>query len=246
MPEWISEALANHEEWQLTRQSENISGQQFKVPPGCNLVDADLKEVNLNWAYLAGADLSRANLVGASLIQADLGGATLQYADLSWSDLNWARLSWANLNHTNLNGCNLLGANLTFANLSRADLRGANLSHADFSWACLFFADLRKASLDNANLTKTSLDGANLVGVKLSGVLGNSKEVISLQTTLHPVAYTQDRIQIGDKNYSLEECWDKDAEIYAYTDHSVQWWRIHKPLIKAWIEANPAVQQRIN
>ena len=82
-------------------------------------VRADLREADLRWANLGGADLRWADLREADLRWANLGGANLRGADLRWA---------------NLGGANLRGADLSGANLRGADLSGATglLNPSDF------------------------------------------------------------------------------------------------------------------
>ena len=139
MREDIKKIIEKHAEW----IKGNKEGVRADLSHLC-LEGADLRCVDLRWAYLSGADLSSADLSGAYL-----SGADLSDADLSDAYLSGADLSDANLGGANLRGANLRGANLSSANLSSADLRGANLS--------------------SANLSSAYLCGANLDNVKYNG-----------------------------------------------------------------------------
>ena len=100
-----------------------------KTINGCTIVDnptptrittcqgADLPNVDLNLANLAGA-----SLFGTRLNIATLQGAVLTRADLSGANLIFANLFGANLTSANLSGATLIAANLTDANLTFADL----------------------------------------------------------------------------------------------------------------------------
>jgi uncharacterized protein YjbI with pentapeptide repeats len=132
---------------------------------------ASLRNVDLNEANLREAELSEARLSGARLNEAELSRARLSRANLSEAELNRARL-----NEADLNGANLNGANLNGADLSGADLRGADLRGADLSWAKLSGAYLSGAVLDGANLSEADLSEADLRGVNLREVVGLTKE----------------------------------------------------------------------
>jgi uncharacterized protein YjbI with pentapeptide repeats len=144
-----------------------------------NMQQLDTASIQLDNAYLAGADLehvwmpqsylrqtvlSRAHLSGANLRKANLHKANLRKADLRDADL-----SGTNLNGTNLNGANLNGARLNGANLNVARLSGANLSKAHLYGANLNEADLRDADLSGAHFNGTDLSGARLNKADLSG-----------------------------------------------------------------------------
>ena len=117
----------------------------------------DATGIQLDNAYLRGADLKQVWMPQASLRKVDLSGA----------DLSGARLNEADLNRTYFNGAKLSGADL-----SGADLRGAKLSGADLSWAKLSGAYLSGADLDGANLSEADLSEADLRGANLRGVVG--------------------------------------------------------------------------
>ena len=123
-------------------------------------------------------------------------------------------------------------ANLHHADLNHANLFCAQLACADLSNTDLFGADLRGAYLRNANL-----HGASLIGVSA----GNQEEIITLQTNEYPITYTADTMAIGCKQFLLSEWWEfDDRQIAAMDTGALVWWKVHKPLLKAWIEANPA------
>ena len=77
----------------------------------------DATDIQLDSAYLRGADLKQVWMPQASMRKVDLSGADLRGAKLNEADLSWARLSGAYLSEADLNG----------TNLSEADLKGANL-----------------------------------------------------------------------------------------------------------------------
>lgn len=131
---------------------------------------ASLRNVDLSGADLSGARLSEARLNSARLNEADLSSARLNEADLSGAELIRSRLNEANLNKSYFNMTNLSGADLR-----GADLRGARLNGADLSWARLNGAYLSDADLDGANLSEADLRGADLRGANLRGVIGLTK-----------------------------------------------------------------------
>jgi len=111
--------------------------QETNACVGCDFNGISLKDLNLSWANLEGANLSQTDLERTNLQGANLKGTNLQGADLG---------------KTLLAGADLSGANLLGADLEKANLQGANLTNAN----------LQKADLEKANLTNARLDGANL------------------------------------------------------------------------------------
>jgi uncharacterized protein YjbI with pentapeptide repeats len=142
------------------------------------------------------------------------GGIRANLIDANLSDAN---LTGANLIDANLTGANLTYANLIDANLTRANLIGANLTDAYLYRANLTRANLTRANLYRANLTGADLTRANLTRANLMDIIGNNKEIKSLQLfDEYGIAYTKDRLQIGCKNHSFQEWWNfSDKEILA-------------------------------
>lgn len=95
----------------------------------------------------------------ADLIESDLRNINLANAELSFAQIYLTDLSGANLNHAHLSYANLLEANLTGASLYQADLTStdfssANLCSANFTQAHLSYTNLSHAQLDEANFTQ--------------------------------------------------------------------------------------------
>jgi hypothetical protein len=95
-----------------------------------DLSSLDASRIQLDNAYLRGADLMKVWMSDASLRKADLRGAHLNEAHLSRVDLSKARLVGAHLNEAELRRADLSGADLSGADLSGAILSQANLSGA--------------------------------------------------------------------------------------------------------------------
>ena len=131
---------------------------------------ASLRKVDLSGADLGEANLSEAKLSGAKLSEANLSRTKLSGADLSGADLREAKLNEADLNRAYFNGAWLSGADL-----SGADLREAKLNEADLSWAKLSGAYLSGADLNGANFSEADLSGADLREANLRGVVGLTK-----------------------------------------------------------------------
>lgn len=119
-----------------------------------NLEGADLREADLRASQLQKVKLERANLVRAKLEGSDLRGADLRRANLSGSSLFSANLQSASMQQADLTGANLQAANLKGADLRSAKLAGARLNHLQL-----------KADLEAANLLETDLMGADMIGV---------------------------------------------------------------------------------
>jgi Pentapeptide repeats (8 copies) len=172
------------------------------------------------------ANLSDANLSDANLSDATLRGANLSGANLSDANLSYANLSYATLRGANLSDANLSGANLSDANLSYATLRGANLSDANLRGANLSYATLRDATLRDANLNNT---------------IGNNKEIKSLQIGTYLVTYTKKILQIGCKQYTIDQWFKFDDNQIASMDYqALDWWEKTKPLLQMTIDLFPA------
>ncbi len=117
-----------------------------------DLIEANLREINLNGIDLVNANLDRVDLGETKLIGANLNSASLVSADLFAADLTKARLIDANLNGVNFMGADLMGAMLWRAELSDA----------------LFI----RTELENTDLEEAICDGTVFAKVDLSTVKG--------------------------------------------------------------------------
>ena len=141
------------------------------------LVQASLREANLSNAQLEGANLSNAQLEGAVLVGAQLKGAVLVEAQLEGANLRLAQfegadLYWAQLKGAKLNSTQLKRAELVEAQFEGADLSRAQLERADLSRAQLVGAQLYWAQLEGANPE----DADSLKDAKMNGVIGLTPE----------------------------------------------------------------------
>ena len=137
------------ESFPLARDYSGSSNKEKKA-----LQSLDATGIQLDHAYLSGADLKQAWMPQAFLREADLSGTDL---------------SGANLSGTNLSGANLKQAWMPQASLRRADLSGTDLSGTNLSGA----------DLSGAALSGTNLSGAALSGTRLYEVKGLKKEQLA-------------------------------------------------------------------
>lgn len=147
----------------------------------------------------------------------------------------------ANLQEANLRGINLWRADLQEANLRGINLREANLQEANLWGANLHEANLRGANLQGVNLWGANLQGVNLQEADLQGAVGNMREVKSIQLDTYTITYTYDRLQIGCKNYSIDEWFNfTDKEIADMDKDALEWGNKYKDVIKTIITLSPA------
>ena len=165
--EWIEETV--DPETGLRTGKIQVNGEVYEIKPNATLRDANLREANLEGAFLVDANLRGANLLGANLSRANLEGASLYIANLVGAILREAILEGAILSRADLLGANLSEANLVGASLSRADLVGAILREANLREANLYRANLSRANLEGAILREAILEGAILEGANLEG-----------------------------------------------------------------------------
>jgi uncharacterized protein YjbI with pentapeptide repeats len=132
-----------------------------------------LLEVNLQGADLSNVVMTRANLAGA-----DLRGATLP--DLMKEVPLSA--SAAKLEGADLSGRALYDADLTHAHLTEAKLRSAILERAHLNWADLRDADLVSARLVGADLSNAKLDGAELSWANLTGATVTDEQLATCKS----------------------------------------------------------------
>jgi uncharacterized protein YjbI with pentapeptide repeats len=123
------------------------------------------------------------NKTTPDLREANLNGAFLTGAHLGEADLRWANLIGANLRRALLTRANLHGVHMTMANLGEADL-----SEADLSWANLVEANLCQARLTRTNLRESELNGADLTEATIGRTIlaeNDLSDVKGLATVRH-------------------------------------------------------------
>ena len=154
----------------------------------------DATRIQLDNAYLEGADLKQVWMPDASLRGANLWGVDLSGAILWRTDL-----SGANLRKVNLSGADLWGANFKGAYLRKANLSGANFKKAKLSSADLSSTNLRGANLSDANLSRVdlsrrgSLGGSNSNPADLSNANPEDAQTLEGTDGHHPVSRSQTR-----------------------------------------------------
>ena len=96
-------------------------------------------------------------------------------------------------------------------------------------------------SLSRADLSGADLRWADLSGANLSGAIGDLKQIKSLQIEKYTITYTSEVIQIGCKNYGIEE-WRNftDKQINNMDSGALEWWNKWKEVLFKIIEMSPA------
>jgi uncharacterized protein YjbI with pentapeptide repeats/formylglycine-generating enzyme required for sulfatase activity len=141
--------------------------------------------IDLNMAYLIGADLTNVRVGFTNLINADLSQANLTNAFVE---------TVVNLSGANFRQANLTGASIAYSGLTNADLTQANLTNVQFSYDTLTDAKFTDAEVRGAkfrsdshssgisldqlystasykarDLTGLGIDGQSLAGANLAG-----------------------------------------------------------------------------
>lgn len=120
-------------------------------------------EINLLQANLREVDLRRINLTKANLTGVDLFEAQLNRSSLSGADLIGAHLTSANLTDADLTSANLMSSNLARANLTRTILTDARLELSSLLGTVLI-----RMSLERTNWLNTRIGSTVFVDIDLS------------------------------------------------------------------------------
>lgn len=138
----------------------------------------DLRNINLNGAYLDNSIITKVDFSASQLKHAILAGSNLELSIFSFANMEKANLNKANLWRANMTGANLTDSIITWANFREADLLGAELAGAtafntSFQNASLHSSSLKGARLlasdfSNADLTNADLGETHLAFVNLS------------------------------------------------------------------------------
>jgi hypothetical protein len=138
------------EAWNKWRQENPDESIDFKR--------ANLRNRQLENAYLAEADLTEAELSFANLKNTIFTFAVLDRAMISFADLDGANLSAASVEDAHLEDANLNNTILTGASFKNASLSNSSLKSAYMIDVNLEGANLTAVNLDNANLSSVSFD----------------------------------------------------------------------------------------
>jgi uncharacterized protein YjbI with pentapeptide repeats len=146
-----------------------------------NLIDANLRGIDLTSANLTKVNLSGANLSSAILRGADLTDSFLVEANLQEADLNGGMVRRRKklrtyLDRAKLHGADLSRASFRYASMQCVDLTDAKLTYVDFRWsdlteAVFARANLRWANLSGANCRKADFRCASLMNVQMVDTL---------------------------------------------------------------------------
>ena len=166
------EEIDDYRNWESDEGSRRISGVIRRLnkkgeSESLNLVnyylqEADLKQLNLQYANLLNANLEGAWLIGSNLKHANLEDANLEGSWLGNAILQHANLSGAKLSGAGFNGTNLKGATVSLYQLKEvASLQGAIMpdgTRFDSGWAVMI-----KNSKDPINLHSNDKNGTSNV-----------------------------------------------------------------------------------
>ena len=117
-----------------------------------DLQNANLAGLNLSSANLSNTDLTNVSLRGTILSNVNLSGAILKNVDLSGADLTDASLDNAILNDVNACGLNASSASFKNAKITNTDFTNASLAGSQFYNAVLDTLDVSGANFYSANL----------------------------------------------------------------------------------------------
>jgi hypothetical protein len=156
-----------------------------------DLMDTDLRGVNLRGARLDGVMLHGARLENANFVRAKLRGAQMPQANLQQACLDRANLQFASFFDAELQGVILQHCKLKRVHFNGAQLQGAYLYGSNFSGAYLLGAQFcnEDGSKPAASLTVEQLESAHLdEGTRIPNDLRKALEVRQSATKREPVS----------------------------------------------------------
>jgi uncharacterized protein YjbI with pentapeptide repeats len=138
----------------------------FASLAGFQAVGSELTEADMVSVYAPASNWDRANLEGANLANADVSGASFRETKCKGTVFAGANLANSAFAEVELEEADFTGADLRNAKLSKLRLRDAV-----FSDACFAGADLSGSDLEGMNLPAVDFQGANLTGALLTGAV---------------------------------------------------------------------------
>lgn len=137
------------------------------------------------------------------------------------------------LRDSDLRGSDLSDSDLRDRDLRGSDLRHSALSGSDLRGSDLRGVDLRYSDLRGSDLRNSALSGSDLSYSDLRGIIGNGREVKSLQIGTYLISYHKDILNIGCQTHTLDK-WINftDEEIDAMDrGTSLDWWKLNKDIL---------------
>lgn len=105
----------------------NLSGANMQ---GANMLDANMQGANMSHAQMQGAELINAQMQGANMSGANMQGAYMLVANMQGVDMSYAQMQGADMTNAKMQGANMSGANMQRAYMGDAEIQVANMSHA--------------------------------------------------------------------------------------------------------------------
>lgn len=166
-------------------------------------------------------------------------------------------LSSRNLSEVNLTNAVFIRCKLSLSNFTKSTLEGTlfsacdckksiffktNLNGAKFEYCILKFCSFNKASLENSSLIYSDLRGTSLKDVDLDTVnfrcvVGNSKEIKSLQIHNYQISYSKNILNIGCESHPIQDWIDfSDRQINRMDAHALTFWKQYKDIILTLVQ----------
>ena len=87
--------------------------------------------------------------------------------------------------------------------------------------------------------SRADLSGADLSGANLWSTVGNQREIVTIQTNLWQIVYTQGVMQIGCQRHSITDWFGfSDEKISSMDDEALEFWKKWKPILNLIMERN--------
>lgn len=155
-----------------------------------DLSSKEIKEKNLQEAYLVGANLSNAkfeeftNLSFADLREANLWATKLKSANITGANMQRTKLWQVDFQNATLLGADFKNSSTIYSTrqktyirlsdlqnqqLKTANFKGVFARGADFKMSNLYDADFKGAYLESADFSESNLERANFIGSHLTG-----------------------------------------------------------------------------
>jgi uncharacterized protein YjbI with pentapeptide repeats len=151
----------------------DLSGESFARPVTVfenpdQALWVDLRNINLNGAYLDNSIITKVDFTASQLKHAVLAESNLELSSFNFANMEKANLNNANLWRANMVGVNLMDSIITWANFREANLMGAELGGATAFNTSFQNASLHSSSLKGAHLQASDFSNADLANADLS------------------------------------------------------------------------------
>lgn len=185
----VNRAIKKHSKWITNRHVNNKIGKRLNI--------SNHKKTLFNHLNITGDDLSYAIFTNSEIYNTDFIDCKLNNIDFSNSTLQklvFQNCKIYNTDFTNVNMCNIYFINCTF---DTCTFEEAQIETVNFDECLILECDFTRSNMVMVVFEETDLTDSIILPVNMEFVIGNTKQIKSMQLCGYNIAFTKDLLQIG-------------------------------------------------